>query len=327
MVAVSPTIAGLATAFAVALVACQGSVSKPRDTTTVTDDARQDDAPVYTTPAGSAAAASTPPPSEQPVAPDAAPAVATTPTPAPEPAPAPTPAPEPVKQPEPEPAKPEPTLTPDEAKTSGSDTDHFNGSRLSKSWKSLRTHLLDISVKGGELHLIAKRYSVWFNDEVGALLYKNVTGDFVATASVKARKASDTSKYVGPDYQFGGILANSPSGSKHNYVFIVVGDRGGYLSVETKSTTNSRSNVQGPKWPTGDAEVRICRIGSTFRLYKRKPGASKWTAAVSYQRKDLPKTLQVGPFAYAYTGRPDLRASFDYVTIAPAKSAADCTAN
>lgn len=204
-------------------------------------------------------------------------------------------------------------------------SDEFNGSSLDASWNLTRPELLDISVSGGELHLIAKEYSVWFDYEAGAALWKPISGNFKVTTSVKARKESDPSQFVGPNYQFGGVLAYDPaSNTNHNYVFIVVGDRGGYLSVETKSTRNNSSDVSGPEWPSGDAELRLCRVGSKFYLYKRAIGASSWTEATTYDRTDLPQTLNVGPFAYAYTSSPDLRASFARVSIEPVSSADDC---
>ncbi len=204
-------------------------------------------------------------------------------------------------------------------------TDEFTGDSLDPSWDVLRGELLDISVADGELHLVANQYSVWFNEEAGALIHKTVSGNFKATTSVKARKASDPSEFVGPDFQFGGLLALDPTTQLHNYVFIVVGDRGGYLSVETKSTINSSSDVQGPEWPSGDAELRLCRVGADFFLYKREIGDTTWTEAVSYTRQDLPTELHVGPFAYAFNNAPDIRASFARVSITPVLTQADCT--
>ena len=205
-------------------------------------------------------------------------------------------------------------------------SDEFDGTSLDSSWNITRPELLDISVSGGELHLVAKEYSVWFDYEAGAALWKPISGSFKATTSVKARKESDPSQFVGREYQFGGVLAYNPaSDTNHNYVFVVVGDRGGYLSVETKSTTNNSSDVSGPEWPSGDAELRLCRVGSKFHLYKRAIGATTWTEATSYDRPDLPSTLNVGPFAYAYTKTPDLRASFARVSIEPVSSVDDCS--
>jgi hypothetical protein len=239
----------------------------------------------------------------------------------------------------PEDARPGPGIpdaapgTPDARPPTGPDaapitpmSDEFNGASLDSSWNLIRGELLDISVSGGELHLVANQYSVWFELEVGAALWKGVAGDFKATTSVKARKESNPSEFVGAEYQFGGLIAYNPQTTdQHNYVFVVVGDRRYYLAVETKSTTNSSSRVDGPEWPSGDAELRLCRVGSKFYLYKRAIGATSWIEAASYDRPDLPETLNVGPFAYAYTREPDLRASFAYVSIEPVSSANDCT--
>jgi len=208
----------------------------------------------------------------------------------------------------------------------GGDVDEFDGSQLDAAWSVLRPELVDIAVGDGELSITPNQYSVWFNDEAGSLIHKNVTGNFKATTLVRARRASNPSEPVGPWYQFGGLLALDPTTRLHNYVFIVVGDRGEYLAVETKSTRDSDSDVQGPAWPSGDAELRLCRLGSQFLLYKRAVGERAWTEAVRYARPDLPNTLQVGPLAYAYTSRPDLRASFAWVSIAPAADEGDCTA-
>lgn len=204
-------------------------------------------------------------------------------------------------------------------------SDEFNGNSLSSAWNIIRGELLDISVASGELHLVANQYSVWFDHEVGGALWKGVAGDFKATTSVKARKASDPSQFVGAEYQFGGIIAYNPlTTDQHNYVFIVVGDRRGYWAVEVKSTVDSSSRVEGPDWGSGDAELRLCRVGSKFYLYKRRPGDTTWIEAITYDRPDLPGTLHVGPFAYAYVREPDLRASFDFMAIEPVSSANDC---
>jgi hypothetical protein len=206
-------------------------------------------------------------------------------------------------------------------------SDEFNGGSLDSSWNRTRETLLDISVSGGELHLVPNAYSVWYHEEAGAALWKPISGSFKATTSVKARKQSDPSQPVGREFQFGGLLAYNPaSDSNHNYVFVVVGDRGEYgLQVETKSTINSRSEVNAFNWPSGDAELRLCRVGSKFVLYMRNIGATSWTEAFSYDRTDLPSSLNVGPFAYAYTSDPDLRASFARVSIEPVSSADDCS--
>ena len=210
-------------------------------------------------------------------------------------------------------------------------SDEFNGSSLDGSWSIVNGNNFSHSVSGGALHITPTTNTLWWmGDATGALVYKLVTGNFKLTTAVRARSASDTSKPVGPiDFQFGGIMARAPGAPPQNYVFGVVGDRGATLQVETKSTTNDASQVQGEDWPSGDAQIRLCRVGSKFHVFSRPIGGGSWAIATPfgppYDRPDLPSTLQVGPIAYAWTNSPDLRASFDYIHYATVASDADCT--
>jgi hypothetical protein len=98
--------------------------------------------------------------------------------------------------------------------------------------------------------------------------------------------------------------------------------------VEVKSTTNNNSVFEEPAWSNPlAADLRICRVGSSFQLYKRIPGDPTWTLAKIYDRPDLPVTLQVGP-ALNYSGPDDdLDVAFERITFAPIASAADCTSD
>jgi len=120
-------------------------------------------------------------------------------------------------------------------------------------------------------------------------------------------------------------MARAPGGGAESYVFIVLGQDVDDLSVETKTTVAGVSTFAGPAWPSGDAELRICRVGATFVLLKRDIAGGAFVSAATYERADLPNDLQVGPFLYADTAAPDLAATFDEVTFARVGSAADCT--
>lgn len=119
-------------------------------------------------------------------------------------------------------------------------------------------------------------------------------------------------------------MARNPAGPPENYVFIVVGNDENDLSVETKTTVNSASSYAGPSWPSGDAELRICRLGAAMHLYKREIGAASWTLATTYDRPDLPATLEVGPNVYAAASPPDLVVTFEEVEFAGVCDLAGC---
>ncbi len=214
---------------------------------------------------------------------------------------------------------------------SGELSDEFEGSSLDASWSVVNPGNFERTVSGGALHLRPTTNTLWWETTAsGALVHKLVTGNFKLTTAVRARRASSPNQPVGPtDYQFGGIMARAPGGGAESYVFVVVGDRGATLEVEAKSTRDGVSAVQGEAWPSGDAQLRLCRVGARFHLYSRPIDGGTWKVATQwgppYDRPDLPETLQVGPIAYAWTNQPDLLASFDYARFATVASEADCT--
>ncbi len=217
-----------------------------------------------------------------------------------------------------------PPLTP--ATVTGLDDD-FTAPTLDPAWTIVNGSTAKIEVSGGLLAITPTKNVVWYHADQGPFLHKLVTGNFKVTTVAHARKASDPTKTPDIDYQFGGLMARAPSsdGGKQDHVFNVVGYRGEFLSVETKTTKQDKSFVHGPAWPSGDAELRLCRVNGRFFLHKRPVGGKEWEQAMMYKRPDLPATLQVGLIAYAYTDRFDLRATFEHIRFAPVTSADDCT--
>jgi hypothetical protein len=184
---------------------------------------------------------------------------------------------------------------------------------------------VNLAVTGGQLRLTPNQYLLWYQQNQGTLVSKLVTGDFKVTSAIRARRASNPSLPPDQNIHLAGLMARKSGGPPENYVFIVVGDDVDDLSVETKTTTNNVSDYIGPSWGSGDAELRICRLGSTFRLYKRMIGAASWTLAITYDRPDLPSTLEVGPNVYAASATPDLVATWDEVRFEGVCDLAGCT--
>jgi hypothetical protein len=203
-----------------------------------------------------------------------------------------------------------------EERTSAMRNARFNADAA---WRTVYagTEVLGVETVDGrecyKLRLTPNQYLLWYEESQGTLVSKLVTGDFKATTIVRARRASNPSLAPDQHIHLAGLMARKPGNGSENYVFIVVGNDEQDLSVETKSTTNGVSDYDGPSWGSGDAELRICRIGGVFTLYKRTIGAPSWTLAATYQRGDLPLTLEVGPNVYAAASAPDLEASFDEV--------------
>lgn len=207
-------------------------------------------------------------------------------------------------------------------------SDAFDGDALDPAWTVLLPEAVDLSVAGGQLRAIPNRSTLWFEAQHGPLVHRRVTGDFRASATVRAR-TRDGAAAPSQRIHLGGLAARDPASDPsgpESYVFVVVGQDEDGLSVETKSTSGSVSTYEGPAWPSGDAELRICRVGAAFRLYRREVGGASWALAAQYDRPDLPATLQVGPILYAFSDAPDLSVAWEEVDFAAVGSAADCDA-
>lgn len=204
-------------------------------------------------------------------------------------------------------------------------SDDFNGTTLDPSWTVLDPARVDVAVAGGALRLTPRPNALWFDAGEGGLVYKRVTGDFTATATVHARKASDAMMPPAQSIELGGVMARDPNGPPENYVFVVIGfGEQGHLAVEHKTTANSASTFA--EVPFGaDAELRLCRQGARFTLYRRTLGATTWTEDFTIARTELPATLQVGANAYDGDAAPDVTIAFDVFTFA-ALGAGGCTA-
>lgn len=186
-------------------------------------------------------------------------------------------------------------------------------------WATVNPQAARISLDGDALVLELIGSRLWFNSERGVLLYSEVTGDFVATATVRTARTSDPDAAPGRDgtIQLAGLMARAEI-PVENYVFIVTGSIGASNGLETKTTTASRSIwVQRGVGDRGDADLRLCRKGAQLRLSWRLPGSdADWQAISSFDRPDLPATLQVGPNIYT-DDVPDITARFEGLTIAP----------
>jgi len=193
-------------------------------------------------------------------------------------------------------------------------------------WQLINPQAVQVSVEDGALVMDLLRSALWYNDRKGVLFYRDVSGDFRASATVRTAKASDPSAPPGQDgtVQLAGLMARTADPAE-NYVFIVSGSIGTSTGLETKTTESSQSIYIQRGQPTGgDAELRLCRIGSTFYLWWRHVDTNEdWTHMSTLDRKDMPPTLEVGANIYT-DGKPDIIARFEHLTIERIAAGAAC---
>ena len=183
-------------------------------------------------------------------------------------------------------------------------------------WQTINGQDVQIGQTESGLAMTLTRRALWFQASRGVLFYTLVGGDFRVTATVQTSKTSDSSQDPGGDgtVQLAGLMARAET-PQENYVFIAVGSDANGLSVETKSTTNNNSTFAGPAWPSGDAVLKLCRVGTTFTLWKQaSDGSGDFALAATYKRPDLAGKLQVGANIYS-DATPDITAVFPDLTI------------
>jgi hypothetical protein len=185
-------------------------------------------------------------------------------------------------------------------------------------WKTINAKDVAIGQTESGLAMTLTQRALWYRSEEGVLFYTTVRGDFRLTAVVQTQKTSDSTEDPGRDgtIQLAGLMARAPT-ARENYVGIAVGSAASGLGVETKSTTNDDSKFEAPGWASGDAELKLCRIGTTFTLWKRAiDSGDDFTLAATYKRDDLAGELEVGPDIYSGS-TPDITALFDNLEIDP----------
>jgi len=199
--------------------------------------------------------------------------------------------------------------------------DDFDGDAI-VDWQLFHDDVAGVVIEDGALHLDPIENTEWGRSETSILVWKELEGDFMATASVRANGLEDPDAPPPPIFRFGGLLARDPDADDENNLHIALGTDDD-PSVETKSTVDGDSTWKGPPWPSASGEVRICRLGSSFLMYVREEDGA-WELADAFARPDLPDLLAVGPMAYNDSPTADLRVSFDYVHFATVESQADC---
>jgi len=197
-------------------------------------------------------------------------------------------------------------------------------------WQQLNAIDADVSESGGELRIAPHDFTLWYNGSTSILVWKQVTGDFRVTARVRARKVSNGAEPPSQTVELGGLLARDGGSVSENYLFVVVGDDVNDLSLEAKTTDDGVSLFEGPSWAGGEAELRICRLGTLFHLYARPLAGGAWLQPWSapfdsIDRPDLPATLQVGANAYDNNSGADLDVRFESIDFFRPQSLADCT--
>ena len=174
-----------------------------------------------------------------------------------------------------------------------------------------------IDVQGGTLTIVPVR-SWWVDDKEAAYVWKQVTGDFVATMRVQVTGTADADP--GANWSLSGILVRDPRSThlNENWVAFRTGFVNGSRVYERKTTLRSHSILVLGASRAGWVDLRVARVGSRFFFLERN-AAWKWVEHWSYNRPDLARTLQVGIDAFSGDESPhaDMISRVDWFHFAP----------
>jgi hypothetical protein len=181
----------------------------------------------------------------------------------------------------------------------------------------------EVSVVDGVLRIVPVR-SWWVDDKRALYIWKQVTGDFVATMRVQVTGTQTPDPQA--NWSLSGILVRNPASTKQNENWLAfrTGFVNGSRVYERKTTLRSHSILVLSSSPSGWVDLRVARVGARFFLLKRN-AAGRWVEHWSYVRPDLPKTLEVGIDGFSGDESPhaDLVSRVDWfhfaVTGVPAK--------
>lgn len=224
----------------------------------------------------------------------------------------------------------------------------FDGSAVAPPWQWLHDaegwpdQMRRAEVVDGVLEL-EPWTTAWFEDHHGPMLFREVTGDFVATARVRSRGLR--TEVPRKSYSFTGLIARAPrdvtpatwrpGGEDHVFITSGVADDPGEPNLETKTTDDSHSRLTLQPIAAGWTDLAVVRAGEVFVMLFREPDG-EWTVSDAFVRPDLPRTVQLGVVVYTdwedmtdfhadadgyhrtvLRRKPDLRASVDHVSARP----------
>ena len=174
--------------------------------------------------------------------------------------------------------------------------------------------------------------SGWYGEDAGVLVYKELTGDFVVEVDVLANNEQSPASAPVDPYHSAGLLVRDPASAPgaQNWLMYNVGYQDTFVGTEGKTTVNSVS-VLTLSSGEHQGRLRICRVGTDYRMYHWYPGESAWTEDHVYPRTDLPATLQVGLIMNAWPPAAqgvarNVRGEFADITFGAVTATADCTA-
>lgn len=201
-------------------------------------------------------------------------------------------------------------------------SDEFSGDLAS--WNVHHAWDADYGVSDGQLFIEPHANTVWYAGNEAFQLHKPIPGNFKMSAYVQVTNLAGGPAAPGDPYRIGGIMVRDPSAPNVNSYHMGIGNMGEpVVTIVSKSTDDSVSQIGVQPWSGSLAEMRVCRVGTDVQGLIRVPG-QPWTIIDWHVRPDLPSSVVAGPISYAYAANADLLTRCDWVRYETVATLADC---
>ncbi|WP_144394272.1 DUF1349 domain-containing protein [Pleionea sediminis] len=187
--------------------------------------------------------------------------------------------------------------------------------------------LADTNTTTAEQFTLRPTNTGWYQGQDGPLFFKTISGNFVISASINVGRAGDPESAPTSNYNAAGVMVRNPDSNlslNEDWLLLVIGRQGGWNGSLAESTIDSSTQIF-PQASSIRGEVRICRINSTYRLYRNVENDPDWTLLATFERDDMPDEVQAGITAHAWSGPADIEAQFEYARFAQVATEDDCT--
>ena len=188
-------------------------------------------------------------------------------------------------------------------------------------WQYMNRNLFVSYQDEDTITMIPIMKSWWEDSERGAMLFKEVNGDFSIETKINISKSNST-KIPDKGFQQAGIMIRKKDDQKENYVFLSIGTGGNPTpKISFKKTTDGKSKTFAEKMENMNGWLRLEKRGNKIIALYKSENNNEYKKIGEFANEWLNSAIQIGLAAYAgFPGdgpkmNPDMKAEFTQLKI------------